>query len=255
MAQIQKLIQENQKLKYQLEKFKSSNGLLPYIDDSAIKGGYHVVKTILERDSIDCCYRKLGMKVLVIGNDLSFKEYILKTDDCKKNIWEEVDITVEESEVFLIEDYSELSENLTTQKELNLILKQLILNLQTALDGKEDISNKQNSLNADATNTKYPTVTAVNDGLADKQKKLSSFDESILIETDGNIEGNVSLFTEYFNQQVCELNFVPTQIIGVYQDGIKLLPEEFNISLPKTITITTYSSEKIEIQYTHLKNN
>ena len=142
MAQIQKLIQENQKLKYQLEKFKSSNGLLPYIDDSAIKGGYHVVKTILERDSIDCCYRKLGMKVLVIGNDLSFKEYILKTDDCKKNIWEEVDVTVEENEVFLIEDYSELSENLTTQKELNLILKQLILNLQTQIDNIELIDEK-----------------------------------------------------------------------------------------------------------------
>ena len=87
-----------------------------------------------------------------------------------------------------------------------------------------------------------------------KQKKLSSFDESILIEPDGNIEGNISLFEEYFEQQVCELNFVPTQILGVYQDGIKLLPEEFNITLPKTITIKTYSSEKIEIQYTHLKN-
>ena len=92
MAQIQKLIQENQKLKYQLEKFKSSNGLLPYIDDSVIKGGYHVVKNISERDSIDCCYRKLGMKVLVIGNDLSFKEYILKTNNCKENIWEEINL-------------------------------------------------------------------------------------------------------------------------------------------------------------------
>ena len=137
MSNLIQLLQENQKLKYQLEKFKGSNGLLPYIDDSVIKGSYHVVKDILERDSIDCCYRKLGMKVLVIGEDLSFKEYILKTDDCKKNIWEEVDVTVEENEVFLIEDYSELSENLTTQKELNLILKQLILNLQTQIDNIE----------------------------------------------------------------------------------------------------------------------
>ena len=86
-----------------------------------------------------------------------------------------------------------------------------------------------------------------------KQKLLSSYDESILIETDGNIEGNVSLFTEYFQQQVCKLNFIPTQIIGVYKNGIKLLPEEFNITLPKTITIITYSTEKIEIQYTKLK--
>ena len=47
-----------------------------------------------------------------------------------------------------------------------------------------------------------------------KQKKLSSFDESILIETDGNIEGNVSLFEEYFEQQECELNFTPIQIVA-----------------------------------------
>ena len=117
----------------------------------------------------------------------------------------------------------------------------------------ENVSNKSNSYTASSSTT-YASTKALVDGLATKQKKLSSFDESILIETDGNIEGNVSLFTEYFQQQICELNFIPTQIIGVYQDGIKLLPEEFNITLPKTITITTYSSEKIEIQYTHLKS-
>ena len=138
----------------------------------------------------------------------------------------------------------------------------------------ENVANKSDSYTASSSTT-YASTKALVDGLANKldkgtytgtaqdlkneidtkQKKLSSFDESILIEPDGNIEGNVSLFTEYFQQQECELNFIPIQIIGVYQDGIKLLPEGFNITLPKTITITTYSSEKIEIQYTHLKNN
>ena len=118
-----------------------------------------------------------------------------------------------------------------------------IQGLQTALEGKLDKGGYSG------------TAQDLKNSIETKQNKLSSFDESILIETDGNIEGNVSLFTEYFNQQVCELNFTPIQIIGVYQDGIKLLPEEFNITLPKTITITTYSTEKIEIQYTHLKNN
>ena len=98
-------------------------------------------------------------------------------------------------------------------------------------------------------------INGLQTALDNKQDKLSSFDESILIDSNGNIEGNVSLFQEYFEQQICELNFTPIQIIGVYKDGIKLLPEEFNITLPKTITITTYSSEKIEIQYTHLKNS
>lgn len=136
MAQIQKLIQENQKLKYQLEKFKGSNGLLPYVDDSLFKGGYRVVKTINDRDNIDCCHSKQGMIVCVIGEDLSFKEYRL-ISDCKNKQWEEVQTQVTENDVILTEDYSELSEDLTTQKELNLILKQLILNLQTQIDNIE----------------------------------------------------------------------------------------------------------------------
>ena len=108
MAQIIQLIRENQKLKYQLEKFKGSNGLLPYVDDSLLKGGYRVVKNIEERDKIDCCHRKQGMKVVVIGDDLSFKEYILKSKQCSENIWEEINVTIDENEVFLTEDYSEL---------------------------------------------------------------------------------------------------------------------------------------------------
>ena len=40
--------------------------------------------------------------------------------------------------------------------------------ITAAITGKEDTANKQNSLTADATNTKYPTVTATNTGLAAK---------------------------------------------------------------------------------------
>ena len=117
----------------------------------------------------------------------------------------------------------------------------------------ENVSNKSDSYTASSSTT-YASTKALVDGLATKQKKLSSFDESILIETDGNIEGNVSLFTEYFQQQVCELNFIPTQIIGVYQDGIKLLNSEYEIILPKKIKIKEYVDENIQIEYTHLKS-
>lgn len=141
MAQIQKLIQENQKLKYQLEKFKGSNGLLSYVDDSLFKGGYRVVKTIDDRNNIDCCHSKQGMIVCVIGEDLSFKEYRL-ISDCKNKQWEEIQTQVTENDVILTEDYSELSEDLITQKELNLVLKQLILNLQTQIDNIELIDEK-----------------------------------------------------------------------------------------------------------------
>ena len=97
------------------------------------------------------------------------------------------------------------------------------------------------------------------DGIEDsnlvlKSINLSSYDESILIENDGNIEANISLFEEYFEQQECELNFTPIQIIAVYQDGIKLLNSEYEIILPKKIKIKEYVDENIQIEYTHLKS-
>ena len=143
---------------------------------------------------------------------------------------------------------NELLDSIPVSSFIGSVGTQLQLN-SNQLQLKDSQGNILSSVTFEVSN-----ISGLQSILTGKQDKLSSYDESILIETDGNIEGNVSLFTEYFNQQECELNFTPTQIIGVYQDGIKLLPEEFNITLPKTITITTYSTEKIEIQYTHLKN-
>ena len=100
----------------------------------------------------------------------------------------------------------------------------------------------------------YYTKNEVDINLASKQDKLISYDESILIENDGNIEGNVSLFEEYFEQQECELNFTPIQIVAVYQDGIKLSNSEYEIILPKKIKIKEYVDENIQIEYTHLKS-
>ena len=117
----------------------------------------------------------------------------------------------------------------------------------------ENSANKSDSYTASSSTT-YASTKALVDGLATKQKKLSSFDESILVEPDGNIEGNVSLFTEYFEQQECELNFTPIQIVAVYQDGIKLSNSEYEIILPKKIKIKEYVDENIQIEYTHLKS-
>ena len=54
--------------------------------------------------------------------------------------------------------------------------------ITAAIAGKEDTANKQNNLNADATNTKYPTVTATNTGLGTK-----------LSLTGGTMAGNISM--------------------------------------------------------------
>lgn len=136
MSQILKLTHENQQLKRQISQYQQVLGVSPFVDDSLFKGGYRVVKTITDRDNIDCCHSKQGMIVCVIGEDLSFKEYRL-ISDCKNKQWEEVQTQVTENDVILTEDYSELSEDLITQKDLNLILKQLILDLQTQIDNVE----------------------------------------------------------------------------------------------------------------------
>ena len=137
MSQILKLTHENQQLKRQVSQYKQVLGVSPFVDDSLLKGGYRVVKTIEDRDKIGCCHRKQGMKVVVVGDDLSFKEYILKSKQCSENIWEEINVTIDENEVFLTEDYSELGGNLSTQKDLNLVLKQILQNLQTQINNIE----------------------------------------------------------------------------------------------------------------------
>ena len=100
-----------------------------------------------------------------------------------------------------------------------------------AIVTSESGAKRKLNINVDLSN--YYTKNEVDINLASKQDKLSSYDESILIENGGNIEGNISLFEEYFEQQECELNFNPIQIVAVYQDGIKLSSSEYEIILPK----------------------
>ena len=157
-----------------------------------------------------------------------------------------------------------------SQTEINNLLSTKQNNLVYT---PENIANKSDSYTISSSTT-YASTKALVDGLDtkldkgtytetaqdlkneidSKQKLLSSFDESIFIENDGNIEGNVSLFEEYFEQKECELNFNPIQIVAVYQDGIKLLDSEYEIILPKKIKIKEYVDENIQIEYTHLKS-
>ena len=105
------------------------------VDDYFLKGGYKVVSDITCRNNIPCEYRKLGMQVMVVGPDASFKKYILKGNDpCSNEGWEELTIATNEVGVKLVEDYSVLGDSLNTQRDLNLKLKQSILNLQTQID-------------------------------------------------------------------------------------------------------------------------
>lgn len=132
------------------------------VDDSKVKGGYHVLNTIEERDAILCCYRKQGMKVVVVGADYSFKEYVLKSSDCSENVWEEivVNVEVDESEVSLVEDYSELAPDIESQMQLNIVLKNLLLQIQNSIENLE-VPTKTSDLQNDGADGLNPFITAL----------------------------------------------------------------------------------------------
>ena len=105
-------------------------------DDGRLIGGYRVVKTLEKRDEIECCYRKLGMVVMVVGEDMSFTEYVLTGHLCSNEGWREYkidneDTLVFEDDVIITEDYEILSpeEQIQTQKNLNKLFKDILVEL------------------------------------------------------------------------------------------------------------------------------
>ena len=132
-------------LKKQLSQY--SLGSNPYIDDAILRGGYRVVRTIKERDAIDCCHKKVGMKVMVVGQDLSFKEFILKGDGkCSNGYWEEiseVDTYIEDSEVIITEN-TEFATIDDTQKIFNRNLSDAVQSglsvLNTVITGEVTVN-------------------------------------------------------------------------------------------------------------------
>lgn len=94
--------------------------------------------------------------------------------------------------------------------------------LTTDISGKEDIAKKQNNLAVDGTNTKYPTVTAVNTGLALK----------------ANLNGVVTLT----GNQAINGNKTFNETTTFDGTGISANFRKFIIMSDGTLTSNTYSS-------------
>lgn len=96
---------------------------------------------------------------------------------------------------------------------------------------------------------------------------LSSDDESILIDNaTKNIESNVSLISYESEDLMTDLVVLPfpaIQILGVYDGGLKLNTNEYEIMTPTRIKISTARKytlisslpNMVEVQYTHLKTD
>ena len=217
-----------------------------------------VVQNIAERNNISCKIRQNGTIAVVVEE--GYAQYQIRTQGglysvCDNNAWVQISTG---NKVFDGSNLIILNNEEHKQKYLQsglAVVGQMIFyvpeNKYYRYDGYNFVEPFYNKLDKGGYEG---TAQDLKNDIETKQKKLSSFDESILIETDGNIEGNISLFSEYFNQQICELNFIPIQIVAVYQDGIKLLNSEYEIILPKKIKIKEYVDENIQIEYTHLKS-
>ena len=240
MSQILKLTHENQKLKRQINQYQQVLGVSPYVDDSLFKGGYRVVKTINDRDNINCCHSKQGMIVCVIGGDLSFKEYRL-ISDCKNKQWEEIQTQVTENDVILVEDYSELSENLTTQKELNLVLKEIILNLQNQIDNIELID-------SEVIITEDTNFAQIGDTQKDFNKNISDYKETIDIK---NIEQDERIE----NLEGINYTWSPTnRTLTLYDNNGNQLSQVSLISLDNEGTDLRYNASTLSLELYNADN-
>lgn len=62
-----------------------------------INASYKIVQTITERNTIPCEERINGMIVTVVGNDFSYKQYMLKGGDpCVNSNWKPHNLSIEE---------------------------------------------------------------------------------------------------------------------------------------------------------------
>ena len=130
-------VDENQFIKSQGTQTINTSGVQSLFDDSKLvddyflKGSYKVVSDIDCRNNIPCEYRKLGMQVMVVGPDASFKKYVLKGNDpCSNDNWEE--LIKKDFDILLTENYSNLDSTteINTQKDLNNVLVKTIIELR-----------------------------------------------------------------------------------------------------------------------------
>lgn len=124
------------------------------------------------------------------------------------------------------------------------------------------IINKLDKPTTVGTVTNYPFVVSVDTNgtpvripYQNVGKTYTNIDSTLRID-DTTIGSNVSIHEEnFFNLSVITLSFEPTQILGVYIDGLKINDLDYIFTVPKTITLLVPTTDsKINIQYRYLIN-
>jgi hypothetical protein len=83
------------------------------------------------------------------------------------------------------------------------------------VSGKEDVSNKQNSLAADLTNLKYPTVSAVNSGLGSKVGLIQVTNQILTV-------SSWVLFGDFYESNLANTNITLSSVVNAIPSNSSL---------------------------------
>ena len=192
---------------------------------------------------------------------------LIAVDKCgtKKTVGDTTEI--KNSIQALEQENIEQDNRLTDIESENIVQYDLINDLQTSLNKKlhkgtytgtaQDLKNDIDGKASISHTHDISSITNLQTILNNKLNKgsLTSNDDSLLVEGE-NIEVQLSIYSEEFEQKIFNLTFTPINILGVYKNGIYLRTSEFILNLPKSITINNYNTNDIVIvQYQHLKTD
>lgn len=124
------------------------------------------------------------------------------------------------------------------QNQLTQLVNLFTQRVNGLIGGKEDVANKQNSLAADVTNTKYPTVTAVNTGLATKLNLTGGTMSGPIAMGTSKITG---LGTPTANQDAATKTYVDTAVSTAVATKQNLFDYSGSASGATTVTIDDLS--------------
>ena len=192
---------------------------------------------------------------------------LIAVDKCgtKKTVGDTTEI--KNSIQALEQENIEQDNRLTDIESENIVQYDLINDLQTSLNKKlhkgtytgtaQDLKNDIDGKASISHTHDIRSITNLQTILNNKLNKgsLTSNDDSLLVEGE-NIEVQLSIYSEEFEQKIFNLTFTPINILGVYKNGIYLRTSEFILNLHKSITINNYNTNDIVIvQYQHLKTD
>ena len=188
------------------------------IDDYFLKGGYKVVSDIDCRNNISCEYRKLGMQVMVVGPDASFKKYVLKGQDpCSNDNWEEATIENIEVEVNnIVKNYIPLSGTLSQFPVIGNI--EFSTDYDTKLfSGDAEIKLHDGYLELNSTNNNSvainPNQVYVKSGSLDNFKYINLTDELDYIPVKSNVNGAGLVGTNYYGNNYVDNSYVQKKYV------------------------------------------